>query len=185
MQEQSKNHAVFIAVACLFNLTPGSADAQHNSTTALPDVIVSATRSEQYTDDLALTVDVLNRHNLDRQQIQDIRDTQENQTNLSVRHAPARFALTGPSNNTGREGNTGFNIRGMGSNRVLMLEDGIRIPHSYVYAGNAFGRDYVSIDMIERIEIVRGPASALYGSDGMGGLVNFVTRSPEDRKSVV
>lgn len=179
MQEQSKNHAVFIAVACLFNLTPGSADAQHNSTTALPDVIVSATRSEQYTDDLALTVDVLNRHNLDRQQIQDIRDTQENQTNLSVRHAPARFALTGPSNNTGREGNTGFNIRGMGSNRVLMLEDGIRIPHSYVYAGNAFGRDYVSIDMIERIEIVRGPASALYGSDGMGGLVNFVTRSPD------
>ena len=183
MKKNSSQQTILIAIACLISTAPLAVNAQTSASTNLthnlPDVIISATRSEQYPDDLALTVDVLNRQTLERQQVLDIRDTQQNQTNLSVRHAPARFALTGPANNTGREGNTGFNIRGMGSNRVLMLEDGIRIPHSYVYAGNAFGRDYVSLDMIERIEIVRGPASALYGSDGMGGLVNFVTLSPE------
>jgi len=179
MKKKSSPPEIFLAIACMIGALPCVATAETSKNIDLPDVIISATRSEQYTDDLAFTVDVLNRQTMERQQILDIRDTQQNQTNLSVRHAPARFALTGPANNTGREGNTGFNIRGMGSNRVLMLEDGIRIPHSYVYAGNAFGRDYVSLDMIERIEIVRGPASALYGSDGMGGLVNFVTLSPD------
>ena len=183
MNKKSSNQEILIAIACMVSAVQMNANAQTSATSkpsiSLPDVIISATRSEQYTDELALTVDVLNRQTIERQQVLDIRDTQQNQPNLSVRHAPARFALTGPANNTGREGNTGFNIRGMGSNRVLMLEDGIRIPHSYVYAGNAFGRDYVSLDMVERIEIVRGPASALYGSDGMGGLVNFVTLSPD------
>ncbi|MHB1123565.1 MAG: TonB-dependent hemoglobin/transferrin/lactoferrin family receptor [Ramlibacter sp.] len=143
-------------------------------------MIVSASRQEQFSDDLPVSADVLDADELERGQVHDIRDAARGLPNVSVRHAPARFALTGPANSTGRDGNAGFTIRGLGGNRVLMLVDGVRVPRSYVFGGNAFGRDYLSLDLVKRIEVVRGAASALYGSDGMGGLVNFITWEPAD-----
>ncbi len=144
---------------------------------SLGTVIVSGSRSEQEKDDLPASVDVLNREQLEAQQVHDIRDAVRDLPNVSVRRAPARFGLA--SGNTGRDGNAGFNIRGLEGNRVLMLTDGIRTPRSYVFSANAFGRDYFDIGLIERIEFIKGPASALYGSDGLAGLVNFITRTPE------
>ena len=61
-----------------------------------------------------------------------------------------------------------------------MLVDGIRQPRSYINGSNAFGRDNVSLGLLKRIELVRGPASVLYGSDGLAGLVNFITHEPAD-----
>ncbi|WP_157898425.1 TonB-dependent hemoglobin/transferrin/lactoferrin family receptor [Acidovorax carolinensis] len=81
---------------------------------------------------------------------------------------------------TGRDGNVGLNIRGLGGNRVLMLVDGIRVPRSYAFRTTTFDREYLSMELLKRIEVVRGPASALYGSDGMAGLVNFITHEPAD-----
>lgn len=147
---------------------------------ALPQVIISGSRQEQLSDDLPLSVDVLDSAVIERGQVRDIQDAARDLPNVSVRHAPSRFANTGPANNTGREGNAGFNIRGLGGNRVLMLVDGIRVPRSYAFGSNAFGRDYLSLDLVKRIEVVRGPVSALYGSDGMAGLVNFITYEPAD-----
>lgn len=146
----------------------------------LREVVVSGSRAEQVSDELPLSLDVLGEGEMERRQVQDIRDAARDLPNVSVRHAPARFAITGPANSTGRDGNAGFTIRGLGGNRVLMLVDGIRVPRSYVFGGNAFGRDYLSLDLVKRIEIVRGAASALYGSDAMGGLVNFITWEPDD-----
>ena len=168
--------ALSVALACL---ALGQAHAQAPEG-KLKEVMISGSRSEQFSDDVPVTADILTATEMERAQVQDIRQAAEDLGNVSVRHAPSRFALTGPANNTGREGNAGFNIRGLNGNRVLMLEDGIRIPHSYVYGGNAFGRDYLSLDLVKRIEVVRGPVSALYGSEGMGGLVNFITYEPVD-----
>jgi hemoglobin/transferrin/lactoferrin receptor protein len=168
--------AVSVALACA---AAGPAGAQVVAR-SLPQVVVSASRQEQLSDDLPLSLDVLDRDDLERGQVQDIRDAARDLPNVSVRHAPSRFALTGPANSTGRDGNAGFTIRGLGGNRVLMLVDGIRVPRSYAFGGNAFGRDYLAIDLVKRIEVVRGAASALYGSDGMAGLVNFVTYEPRD-----
>ena len=61
-----------------------------------------------------------------------------------------------------------------------MLVDGIRLPRSYINGNNAFGRDTLSLDLLKRIELVRGPSSVLYGSDGLAGLVNFITHEPAD-----
>jgi hemoglobin/transferrin/lactoferrin receptor protein len=168
------------AVATLLGCLAAANAVAQVATATLPPVVVSASRHEQLIDDLPATVDALDSQQMERSQVQDIRDVARDLPNVSVRHAPSRFALTGPANNTGREGNAGFDIRGMGANRVLMLVDEIRVPHSYVFGGNAFGRDYLALDLVKRVEIVRGPASALYGSDGMGGLVNFVTLQPSD-----
>lgn len=143
---------------------------------ALGEVVVSGSRSEQKKDDLAASVELIDRETIESKQINDIRDAVRDLPNVSVKRAPARFGLA--SGNTGRDGNAGFNIRGLDGNRVLLLTDGIRSPRSYVFSANAFGRDYFDIGLVERIEIVKGPASALYGSDGLAGLVNFITREP-------
>lgn len=173
-----KIHPVAAAVT-LVCLSLGQVYAQGLST-KLSQIVVSGSRNEQQRDDLPMSIDVLNDGDIENKQIGDIKDLVKDLPNVSVKHAPARFTVTGASNPTGRDGNAGFSIRGLGGNRVLMLVDGTRAPRSYVNGNNAFGRDALSLDLIKRVELVRGPSSVLYGSDGLAGLVNFITFEPID-----
>lgn len=71
-------------------------------------------------------------------------------------------------------------IRGMSSNRVLILVDGQRLNNareSTLFAGIQPG--LVDLSEVERIEVMRGPASVLYGSDAMGGVINIITKKPD------
>ncbi|MCD4748999.1 MAG: TonB-dependent receptor [Thermoanaerobaculales bacterium] len=71
-------------------------------------------------------------------------------------------------------------IRGLSSNRVLILVDGQRLNNareSTVFAGIQPG--LVDLAEVERIEVLRGPASVLYGSDAMGGVINIITKKPD------
>lgn len=142
------------------------------------DVVVSASRDEQDPDALPMSVDVINARQMEEAQIGDIRELAGRLPNVTVPRAPARFTLAGSS--AGRDQNSGFNIRGLEGNRVLMLVDGVRLPRSYSFSANAFGRDYLDLGLVQRVEILRGAVPALYGSDGMGGLVNFITVEPGD-----
>ncbi len=145
---------------------------------ALKEVVVSGSRSEQDPDTLPQSIDVIGPQQIEQRQISDIRDVARELPNVSVQRAPARFTIGAQ---TGRDGNAGFNIRGLDGNRVLMLVDGVRQPRSYLFQSeSAIGRDYVDIGLVKRIELVRGPTSALYGSDGIAGMVNFITRDPAD-----
>ncbi|UUZ68852.1 TonB-dependent receptor plug domain-containing protein [Polaromonas sp. P2-4] len=170
-------------VSCLIALACGTVFAAHAQTvalnTALKEVVISGSRNEQLSDDLPMSVDVINAKDIEEGQMLDIRDVAKNLPNVSVKRAPARFGLVGGSSD-GRDGNAGFNIRGLDGNRVLLLVDGIRAPRSYVFSSFAFGRDSFSLDLLKRIEIIRGPSSVLYGSDGLAGLVNFITHEPAD-----
>ena len=171
------------ALASLICLTQGTAHAQalpQAGAVTLKEVVISASRQEQASDDLPQSIDVLNASALEAQQINNIRDVAKDLPNVSVKRAPARFSVTGKGNPTGADGNAGFSIRGQGGNRVIMLVDGVRLPRSYINGSNAFSRDTVALGLLKRIELVRGPASALYGSDGMAGLVNFITLEPAD-----
>jgi hemoglobin/transferrin/lactoferrin receptor protein len=167
-----------VAFSSALGVQAQTAPAAPQPAVTLKEVVVSGSRREQSVDDLPMTLDVLDSADIEQGQIRDIRDAVKNIPNVSVRRAPARFALA--QGDTGREGNAGFNIRGLEGNRVLMLVDGIRIPRSYAFNANVFGRDTLSIDLIKRIELVKGPASVLYGSDGIAGLVNFITHEPAD-----
>lgn len=148
------------------------------STPVLRDVVISASRDEQDADSLPMTVDVIDAKQMEEEQINDIRELASKLPNVTVPRSPARFTLAGAP--TGRDQNSGFNIRGLEGNRVLMLVDGVRLPRSYTFSANAFGRDYMDLGLIQRVEILRGAVPALYGSDGMGGLVNFITVQPDD-----
>ena len=75
-----------------------------------------------------------------------------------------------------RSGITGYNIRGIDGDRVLTQVDGVEIPNSFFngpYANTQ--RNYVDPEIVKRVEILRGPASALYGSSAIGGAVSYFT----------
>ncbi len=167
--------ALLTAVACL----PTGVHAQ--STPLMAEMVVSGSRSEQLSDELPLSIDVIDARALSDQQSRDVREALRDLPNTSVKHPLPRTTVGGANTvGTGRDGNVGLNIRGLGGNRVLMLVDGIRVPRSYAFRTTTFDREYLSMELLKRIEVVRGPASALYGSDGMAGLVNFITHEPAD-----
>lgn len=96
---------------------------------------------------------------------------------LSVRAAPPRFgAVIGA---TGRAGNDGLNMRGLQGNQVLMRVDGIRVPSSFSFGGFATGRaDYLTLEATQAADVLRGPASTQFGSDGLGGAISLRTLDP-------
>ncbi len=178
--------AIALGLASLYSLaiTPAYAQTQTSSVLLVDKapqiVVISGTRYEQFIENLPLSIDVIEQKELERLGILDIRDLAKNLSNIEVKRAPARFTVTGVGNATGRDGNAGFSIRGQDGNRVLMLVDGMRLPRSYINGSNAFGRDSIAMNLIRQVEIVRGPSSVLYGSDGLAGLVNFMTVDPHD-----
>lgn len=73
-------------------------------------------------------------------------------------------------------------IRGFDSNYVLSMVDGKRVDTTTsVFRGNDYDTGWVNSDAIERVEVVRGPMSSLYGSDAVGGVVNVITKKPGDK----
>lgn len=143
------------------------------------DITVTATRRPADTFEVPNVVSVIDAEEIEENLVADIKDLIRFEPGVSVPTSPSRFsaALSG----TGRDGNSGFVIRGMGGNRVLFQVDGVRVPEGFSFGPNAFGRgDYVDLDLLQSAEIVRGPGSALYGSDGLAGVVSFITRDPND-----
>ncbi|NIF74581.1 TonB-dependent hemoglobin/transferrin/lactoferrin family receptor [Burkholderia sp. Ap-962] len=126
----------------------------------------------------AASVSVITSDDIDDNNARDIKDALKYEPGVEVRRQAYRpNGITGVS---GRAGNEGINIRGLEGNRVLMLEDGMPLPQSFAFGSGAAGRgDYLNTDLYERIEVLRGPTSVLYGSDGLTGAVNFVTKDPK------
>lgn len=70
-------------------------------------------------------------------------------------------------------------VRGLKANKLLLLVDGIRLNNATYRGGNHQYLNTVDALALERVEVVHGPVSALYGSDALGGAVNVITRSPQ------
>ncbi|MGI9375647.1 MAG: TonB-dependent receptor domain-containing protein [Tsuneonella suprasediminis] len=84
-----------------------------------------------------------------------------------------------------KTGQRTISIRGMGSDYTLILIDGKRQNnHGDIYPNNFGGNQFNHVpplDTIERIEVIRGPASTLYGADALGGVINIITKKVMDR----
>lgn len=142
-------------------------------------ITVTATKAPVAVVEAPATVSVITDLDIDDTLVEDIKDLVRFEPGVSVRSQPARF--TAALSATGREGNAGFNIRGLEGNRVLIQTDGIRLPEGFAFGAQSVGRgDYADLDLVKSVEILRGPASALYGSDGLAGAVSFITKDPED-----
>ncbi|HYC96712.1 TonB-dependent hemoglobin/transferrin/lactoferrin family receptor [Brevundimonas sp.] len=147
--------------------------------TRLPPVTVLATRAETRADEAPATVTVFTAAQIEELLVTDIKDLIRFEPGVSVVTQPARFGAA--LGTAGRAGNEGFTIRGLGGDRVLMVVDGVRVPDGFVFGAQSVGRGgYADLDLMKSVEILRGPASALYGSDGVAGAVSFTTRDPAD-----
>ncbi|RJG04715.1 TonB-dependent hemoglobin/transferrin/lactoferrin family receptor [Noviherbaspirillum cavernae] len=145
----------------------------------LGEVTVSATRTERRVDNVPNTVTVTTSEDAEQEGARDLKSLFSDELGVEVRTAPARFTAAGAA--TGRAGSEGINIRGLEGNQVLMLVDGVRVPNGFSFASFATGRaDYLDVDGIRTAEILRGPASTQFGSDGLAGAVSFRTLDPAD-----
>lgn len=145
----------------------------------LPKLVTTASRVQATTDQLPASVSVITADDVDRLLPADLKDLLRYQADVSVRAQPNRSSAAFYA--TGRGGNEGINVRGLEGNQVMLQSDGVRLPMAYtsgpVYAGRA---DYIDPEAFKRVEILRGPSSTAYGSDGLAGAVSFVTKDPVD-----
>jgi hemoglobin/transferrin/lactoferrin receptor protein len=140
---------------------------------------VTATRTPTEISDVPATVTVITAQQIEDLLMDDIKDLVRFEPGISVRTQPSRPGAAFGS--TGRDGNSGFTVRGLSGNRVLIQQDLVRLPDSFEFGAQSVGRgDYLDLDLVKSVEFLRGPTSALYGSDGLAGAVSFTTRDPED-----
>ncbi len=129
--------------------------------TLVAPVIVTATRTAQTIDETLASVVVIDRATIEQTQALDTAD-------LLRLHAGLDVARNGGPGQT-----TSVFIRGAESNHTLIMIDGVKINSGTIGAAAV---QNISPDLIERIEIVKGPRSTLYGSEAIGGVINIITR---------
>ncbi len=182
MQTDFQRRPLAIAIAALpFALLFGATDASLAQTPVftMKEVVVSATRTEQDVDDVAATATTVSAERIEQEMPTDTKDLLRYETGVSVRAQPNRASAVFRA--TGRSGNEGINVRGLEGDQVLLQIDGVRLPASYSSGPFSAGRaDYMDTEAYKRVEILRGPSSTEFGSDGLSGAVSFLTKDPID-----
>ena len=140
--------------------TPARADA---AATDLDQVVVTATRTAQTQDQTLAAVTVIDRAEIERLQPASVAGLLTGRAGISL------------ANNGGPGKSTSVFLRGTESDHVLVLVDGIKLGSAT--SGGASLQD-IPAEQVERIEIVRGPFSSLYGSEAIGGVIQIFTRKP-------
>ncbi len=148
----------------LWWLSPNTINAQQDSVRVLGEVVISATRMEQPLITAARSVSVITRETIER----------------SVYNSPADLLsaemgiyVVGATQTPGM--NQSVFLRGTNSNQTVVLIDGLRISDPSSPNGT-IDLSEISLTDIERIEIIRGAHSTLYGGSAMGGAINIITR---------
>ena len=136
---------------------------------AIEQLVVVAHKDERPIREVAANVTVLSRADLSDQLATSINDVFRYVPGVDYEAAGNRF------------GTEGINIRGIGGNRVAIVVDGVPISdHFDVGSFSNATRDFIDAGLIEHIEVLHGPASALYGSSAIGGVVAVRTPDPAD-----
>lgn len=162
-----------VSAAVLAALTmPVWAAAADTATVQTKDVIVTATKTEAEVKAVPQAVEVITQEDIQRTGANDVLTALSLANNLNL----SRAGMTGNA----------VSLRGMSTNHTLILVDGKR------YAGedtsvttNVYNLQRLNVSDIDRVEIVRGPSSSLYGSDAMGGVINIITKTPETADGTV
>lgn len=152
-------------------LAPAALAQTEAQPTRLAPVVVTATRIATPLDRAPASVSVVTRREIDRNAWQTLPEALRTLPGLSV------VTSGGPG------GNTSVFLRGNNSDHVLVLLDGLPVNDPALSAGAFnFGDDLLG--GLDRIEVVRGPASSLYGSNAIGGVVNLITAAGADRPAL-
>lgn len=140
-------------------VSPGSAYAADE--VRAKEVVVTATKTEALIEDVPATITVITKEEIKATGAEKLRDI---------------FKLDSGITLTRSRGRDFPSIRGFGSQHVLILIDGKRLSGEIE---QDFELDRITLERVERIEILKGPASALYGTDALGGVINIITKTPD------
>ena len=131
----------------------------------LGEVVFSANRTEEKKADVPYNVEVINQRQIEWANQQTTADVLQNSGSVHVQKSQG--------------GGGSPNLRGFEANKVLIVLDGIRMNNA-IYRGGHL-QDVITLDaqMLERTEVLFGPSSTIYGSDALGGVMHFYTKSPQ------
>ncbi len=148
-------------------LANAQSSSQSDASLELEPMVVVTTRTPRPVNDVAGVATVIDAARIEQELAFDLDDLVRYEAGISAETAGTRFGFDG------------FNIRGIGANRVAIEVDGVPLnDHFDVGSFASAGRGLIDPELIQRVEILRGPASALYGSDAIGGMVAFSTWDP-------
>ncbi|MFK0569717.1 TonB-dependent receptor domain-containing protein [Endozoicomonas sp.] len=146
-----------IAVAMSVMSSVGQAEEVYD----LGEIVVTAARTSQTVDETLAPVTVINRAQIERSQATSVTELLSQAPGVQI------------ASNGGPGSKSGVFLRGTSTAQTLILMDGQKLNSG---ADGAAPLEYLDPDQIERIEIVRGPRSTLYGADAIGGVINIITR---------
>ena len=126
-------------------------------------IVISATKTDNSLEEESIVIGVVTREQMDKHQVRDLGE--------AVKRMPGVTIYNGPRSQSMRP-----IIRGLSDARVLTVIDGVRQNFDSSYRGKM----YVDFDLLKQVEVVRGPASALWGSGALGGVLSLETVDPSD-----
>lgn len=133
---------------------------------SLDTMVVTATRTAMTVKETPSTVEIVDSKKLEQTQAKTLHDALKGALGVNVFND--------------FQGRSNVSIRGSESRHVLIMVDGKRLGGEAAYnSANAWDVDRIRMEDVERVEIIRGPAGALYGSDAMGGVINVITKTPD------
>ena len=150
-----------LSAATLAVISPFVLFAATPNADALDDVVVTAARHAQNLNDTLVDTTLITRADIERSQARDVQDLLQGLPGINF------------ANNGGAGKATSMFLRGSNAEHVLVLVDGVRMGSATL---GSFAWEGIPLAQIERIEVTRGPASSLYGSEAIGGVVQIFTR---------
>jgi hemoglobin/transferrin/lactoferrin receptor protein len=130
----------------------------------LDEVIIYSNKFAEVKKNLAQKIDVISSNTIAKFNSQNTGDLLINSGNVFVQKS--------------QQGGSSPVIRGFEASRVLLVVDGIRMNNAIYRSGHLQNAISVDQNMLERVEVIYGPASTMYGSDGLGGILHFRTKTP-------
>lgn len=174
MRLSTKKQQTLLTLSVLLGLSSPvyAQDIQNNDVIVTPDVVVTATRTQEEVKAVPQTVEVITKEDIEQLGATDVYSALRLAANVDVTSA----SMAGHN----------VMIRGMSTNHTLILIDGKRFAGEDTSATqNVYALGRLSLSNIERIEIVRGSASAQYGSDALGGVINIITKKSKEPSVMV
>jgi hemoglobin/transferrin/lactoferrin receptor protein len=155
-----------LSASILIALSQG---AYAEGTSTFNEVVVSATRTNSQIEDTAASVAVVTDENIEESMITGLDELFEYTPGVTVKTNP-------------RQGVQSINIRGIEGNRIKVLVDGVSQGNQFESGSNFINSSRVEVDtdLVKAVEVVKGAASSLHGSDAIGGIVAFETKDPSD-----
>lgn len=135
----------------------------------LDAVVVTATRTENDVKNVPASTQIITSSDIKKSGATNVRDAITDFANITMTKKV-------------RGGGHEIIVRGMSTDKSLIMVNGHRVANEADGSGlgNANALDRINVDNIEKIEIVKGPSSALYGSEAMGGVINIITKSSKE-----